>query len=140
MPIKPAEKKPLNPDGPVPRNLDALIKGEGLSELAWSVKYGLVQSTINRIIKGADVSISKLEEIAAALRDKGRRIEAWQLMAPRLGEGLLEVQVTDEGQTRVVPFRAPVEKDKPLRQATHLPWTKTNHPQRRASDKKRGTT
>lgn len=134
MTAKSKKKKPLNPDGQVARNLRALIEAEGLKELPWAVKYGLVQTTVNRIAKGADASISKLEEIAAAMRSKGRRIEAWQLLAPNLGEGLFEVQVTEEGETRVVPYRAPAEKQKPMHQVTQLPWTKKNHPHRREDD------
>ena len=59
------------------KNLRALI-GDG-SVNAWAKLYKLEQTTINRIVNGADPKLSMVERIAEAVG-----ISAWQLMVPDL--------------------------------------------------------
>lgn len=72
----------------VARNIRALIEREGLSVNAWSQKYKLTQSTINRIVIGKmDPSVGTLNSIAAALADKGQHYEGWHFMVDGFDPG-----------------------------------------------------
>lgn len=68
------QEKPL-----VARNLKALIGGESVN--SWAKRHNLTQTTINRIMTGKmDPTVSMLDRIAAAVNEKGGRIEGWHLM------------------------------------------------------------
>jgi transcriptional regulator with XRE-family HTH domain len=86
--------------GTVGANLKRLCDFEGLSVNGFSAKYGLVQSTVNRIVNG---SISPTEVMIAAivdaLNDKGWHLAGWQLMVPDFAPAhppmLLEASATE---------------------------------------------
>ena len=102
------------------RNLTTL-RGEE-SVLAWTRRVGLTQTTIQRLINGTqDATTDNLQRIAEAVG-----LQPWQLIAPNLGEGMLEVRST-AGQTSVVPISA---RPRPMRQQSS--------PYAKASSKKPG--
>lgn len=68
-------------------NLLALIKHEDPRDKpsvnAWAKRYGIVQSTINRILRGQDLTTAQLEKIVEALNRTGNwDLKAWQLLVP----------------------------------------------------------
>lgn len=137
------------------QNLRRLVRSEKLSVNAWSIRYGLVQSTINRIVTGKlDPSTATLQEISEALARKGVLLEAWQFLAPGFGRGLHFLRVNASGGAEAIPVPAPVtepekredstavrnlpaREDTGMRPQSPTTWTRTNHPARRASDKRR---
>lgn len=136
------------------RNLRRLVRSEAPSVNAWAIRYELVQSTINRIVTGKlDPSTATLQEISEALARKGVFIQAWQFLAPDFGRGLHSLRVNANGSAEAIPVPAPVTEPAKREDSTvvrNLPvredagmrpqspsWNRTNHPERRVSDKKR---
>jgi transcriptional regulator with XRE-family HTH domain len=67
----------------VARNLYALLQHERMSVNAWAKKYGLVQTTINRILRETQSpTMRNLETITEALNARGWDLSPWQLMVP----------------------------------------------------------
>lgn len=86
-------------------NLQALIGAASVNE--WATAHNLVQTTVNRLVHGAEPKLSMIELIA----DRTGR-EAWELLAPNLGAGgeRFDALSGNESQLVMLYRRIPAER------------------------------